>query len=120
MFYKLTLLKDLPEYKAGTIFSYWKGRMYGWCNSMVIERFMGKYGKSLLHGMRISEKLLHKPEWIKMEVDFSKLTDIACPKCGGTHFDIFKYAYQKRNSEGGYDAVAEVYLECPCGYERIL
>lgn len=121
MYYKLTLLKDLPKYPAGTVFSYWKGQMIGICNSIVTGRFMCKYGKKHMKSdMPISEDLIYDSKWIRMEVDRTKLINIACPRCGDTHFDILKHAYKVGNPYDGYHYEADVYLECPCGYERHL
>lgn len=113
MYYKLTLLKDLPKYPAGTKFSYWKGRTHS-----VFGELMGVYGKSMTNCFPISEELMENPEWIKKKVDRSKLTNIACPECGGTYFELFKDVYRVGNRYDGFHYKADVYLECPCGYER--
>ena len=124
MYYNLTLLKDLPEYPAGTEFMYFKGRCCGfYSNTMVIESRIGvlKNGKAMMSTrFPFPEKIIDDPAWFKKEVNYTYLKDFKCPKCGGTQFYMFKHAYRMGDPEDGFWYKTDLYLKCPCGEEMKL
>ena len=94
MFYKLTLLKDLPKYPAGTQFSYRFGQWHYERNDIHevdVNTFgkMGLYGSDKMSSLfPIPEEIIDDPEWIRKEVDYSKIVDLACPVCGESRVDM--------------------------------
>jgi protein-arginine kinase activator protein McsA len=108
--YKCTLLKDYicvgcnVEYPAGLEFCVRDDPEY-----------LGKYiiskGKdTCLKGLVDNEK------WIKKEIDTERLTNLACPSCGGTHVS-FKMLRSNKWSDDVRDYYLTVMAECPCGRE---
>lgn len=117
MFYKLTLLKDLPGYPAGTQFSFRHGR-YQYVTEHGLETNinakMGLYGSNKMKSLfPIPEEIIDDPEWIKIEVDYSKIIDLACPECGETRADM------SFSDASGIDGVRGIFvhLEYACGHQ---
>lgn len=113
MRYKLTLLKDLPEYEAGTEFSLVQSWEYD-------EEYL--YLRS--NGERvfgISEKTLNNPAWFKKEIDTERLADLACPVCGSTRGVFFSHSFHNTDMDSyDYGTHFSVGFECECGNKRVL
>ena len=119
MKYKLTLLKDLPRYPAGTVFSYEEGYYRGCGGSgLVYNRFCCVYGGTPQYPLCIPEEIINNPEWIKKEIDFTGCIDIKCPVCGETRGNIEINAWRSGDKYDGYSSRACVYIEYACGHDR--
>lgn len=126
MKYKFTQLKDLPDSPAGTVFKC-RGIDHHWdCTSdrenhdfyeIVIPDRSGGH----IQSFRVGKSIFDDPNWFRKEVDYEKLTELKCQKCGETRADV----HVKKWFVGDYDSDnygphAEVSLECPCGCTRII
>jgi len=85
MRYQFTLLKDLPEYPAGTVFGCY-GISYRFDERCKRGPYYEVYGPSKCDGIRLEEVggVFDNPEWYKREPDFKSLLDLECPVCGET------------------------------------
>lgn len=89
MYYKYTLLKDLPEAKAGT----------SWTFDEPPEELKKEYRNKLddetinlraeNQSFSLSTKTLKNPEWFKKELAEDSLVEIKCPICGETHGRVY-------------------------------
>ncbi len=117
MRYKLTLLKDLPDYPAGTVFKYRNG-LINCLGSFKKEEFMGVAGSdSLTGGLCFPRKILDDPTWIKKEIDYDSLKDLKCPICGETRGEMSVHSFRYGNSYDGYGYASDVFFEYACGHE---
>lgn len=122
--YTVTLLKDLPDVKAGFTFpisdyflnlkncgvSGYSGRPEG------MEK--AAYDKMVRSVLRYKDN----SEWVKIEVDESKAYPLICPECG--HKSLFDYVDDERTYKPGETSVDEGFsyykagLVCGlCGYK---
>lgn len=113
MFYKLTLLKDLPGIPAGTQFSYRHGYYHIEQKHFSKLRFQDRmciYGSDKMSMLfPLPEEIIDDPEWIKKEVDHDKLVDLACPVCGETKVDM---SFETL----GVDKHIFLHIEYACGH----
>jgi len=114
MQYKFTLLKDLSNYPAGTVFRYFKGK----------SQLLGSFKELELMGIDrlasplcIPQEVIDNPSWIKKEIDFDSLVDLKCPVCGETRGEVSVHLYRRGNPDEGYSNCADVYFEYACGHE---
>lgn len=138
MIYKLTLLKDLPEYPAGTqfvlnAFRNLTGKQFDKVKS--VEYYMRlEYPQDVnsredilrLENMNedyisynrllIPFEIIDNPDWIKKEVYQSKYCDIRCPRCRSPRFLLHVNPYCAGNECDGYYNTADITLECECGH----
>lgn len=120
MINKLTLLKDLPEYPAGTVFKE-VSEPYS-SNGTIITRYnISKDGYRIASYLEGEKTWLTDPQWIKREVDESQYGDYSCPKCGKSkwHTDTI-IGYNNDNNSDGYGYYFAVFGECVCGFRRRL
>lgn len=121
MRYILTLLKDLPDYPAGTQFKYSYGYDRGTINRghlMDPQPYMGLINDDNLYNvMLIPKKIIDNPEWVKKEIDYSKSMDLRCPVCGETRGNIIVCGRTCGSKSDGYYNDANVYFEYDCGHE---
>lgn len=119
MYYKYTLLKDLPEAKAGT----------SWTFDEPPEELKKEYRDKLDDetinlragdhpSFPLSTKTLKNPEWFKKELDEELLTEIKCPVCGETRGRIYatkeyKYVW----ADDVREDVFTVWFEFACGHK---
>lgn len=126
MKYKFIQLKDLPESPAGTVF-HGIGVKKRWdCTSdlkdhdfydIVIPNEYGGFVKSF----GVGKSVFDNPEWFRKEVDYDKLTELKCPKCGETRVQVHVKTWYVRNYDSDdYGSHAEVSLECSCGHIRTI
>ena len=119
-YYRLTLLKDLPELKAGfsVVLNEWA--MKNPCNILFrkpnskTNKEDDEYGEQICTVWRYRDN----PEWVKVEFDLSQAIQIKCPDC--EMVGMFNYEKQEQcHSDDGVDSYYKtVGLECPhCGYE---
>lgn len=85
MYYTFTLLKDIPQYPAGTVFQC-EGINYP--PNRKLEHKTPHYKmidprKKCIVSIPVGS-VLDDPEWFKKEVDYTKLFDFKCPICGET------------------------------------
>lgn len=123
MMYKLTLLKDLPNYPAGTVFksnlkprtNIHNARVYE-----VIVPYRGNTNDLIIESWSVGG-IIDDPDCFKKEIDSDELVDLRCPKCGGTQGDFFSTDYYRNDM--GYDDYGvqfSVGFECLCGHKRVL
>lgn len=119
MNYKLTLLKDLPDYPAGTQFRYSRSYRHSTdCEDLYgpIE-FMGLLtDKHMYNRMLIPENIIDDPEWIRKDVDHTKSIDLKCPVCGETRGTILVCGCRGGDAYDGYYCDANVFFEYDCGH----
>ena len=110
-YYKVTVLKDLPDWKAGTT--------YGSISEHAVNEYqycrMERDGKDVLELIPIAQK---HPDFVKLELDENKTVKTCCPKCGST-----KMFLNNKKSENYDDGVryfyATVSMYCfDCGTEK--
>ena len=119
MKYKLTLLKDLPDYPKGTVFDYEEGYYRGCGGSgLIYNKFCCVEGGNLQYPLCIPEKIIDDNEWIKKELNYAKLTDVKCPICGETRGEISINAWRAGDKYDGYESRACVYIEYACGHDK--
>lgn len=116
-YYIVTLLKDLPNVKAGFTFKvtgeFIKHPYYlaSQIDGMSDEKFNDKVTEVLLYR--------DKSKWVKIEYDFSKAVKVVCPNCNKMHMFAFTDDDTEKRYEG--DGVTSWYenggLECVCGYK---
>ena len=113
MNYKLTLLKDLPDYPAGTQFRYSRSYRHSTdCEDLYgpIE-FMGLLtDKHMYNRMLIPENIIDDPEWIRKDVDHTKSIDLKCPVCGETRGTILVCGCRGGDAYDGYYCDANVFF----------
>lgn len=116
MRYILTLLKDLPDYPAGTKFIYIADkRHYDYKSddftSMecvdLLDNYLQNDRKYIYRRFVIPEKIINNPDWIKKEIAYFELLDIKCPICGETRGKL-------EMAVGGVD---KLYIEYACGHK---
>lgn len=137
MYYKLTLLKDLPKYPSGTQFDLSESIRLCGKKSDVIKRkeyYMRLYiphdtdykqvcalenknkDYMFLNRLLIPLDVINNSEWVKKEVNYARYTDLRCPICGSTKHLIHVIAYEAGNRDDGYYNTADITLECSCGH----
>lgn len=116
MKYNCTLLKDLPQYDAGTKFTI---QEFEWCNRLEyycqfpedIENDRMSYPN-----YRIPRSVIDNPVWVKKEPDEECFTELKCRKCGGTKMLLqvptTKYDYD----DGVYYYKRKLIGICKCGH----
>lgn len=120
MNYKLTLLKDLPNYPAGTQFYYRLTHAYSFFRDELIgmESYMGLTNNKYLNaGTLIPEEIIDNPEWVKKEIDYSTSLDLKCPICGETRGHIKVCGRRVGDKYDGFHNSADVFFEYDCGHE---
>ena len=95
MYYTFTLLKNLPQHPAGTVFQC-EGISYP--PNRKLERKIPHYKivdphKKCIIAIPVGGAL-DDPEWFKKEVDFAKVFDFKCPICGETRGILVKWAVE--------------------------
>lgn len=138
MIYKLTLLKDLPKYPAGTEFvlnvdrrltgerfneikykDYYMRLEYpqGINSATDIEK-LERENKDYCYYNRIliPLEIIDDPGWIKKEVYQSKYYDSRCPRCHSTRFLLHIRPYRSGNQYNGYYNTTDITFECECGH----
>lgn len=123
---KLTLLKDLPEYPAGTVL-YITGvkRSYA-CEdgpfyevSVPDDRPNSRY--RILKYFRVGDSIIDDPAWFKRETDVENAVDLRCPLCGETRGEFFSTSYYCRDMDSDdYGVQAATGFECVNGHKRVL
>lgn len=116
MRYKLTLLKDLPDYPAGTVFYYTDDRRKVW-DAFERMKFIGTSRDHMTTAFPFNPELIDNPVWIRKEPDVQELLDLRCPICGETRGRLAVNAYRIGDSEDGYRNKADVYFEYMCGHD---
>lgn len=115
-YYKLTLLKDLPNLNAGF-------------SVVLSEEIMEKspYGyyfpkpnsSSNEEDLEYSEQIdivwehRNDPEWVKVEFDLSKAVQIRCPNCGTLGMFTYEEPERCHSDDGVYRYYVTVGLLCP-------
>jgi len=117
MYYKYTLLKDLPDAKAGT----------SWTLHEPPEELKKKYHdifsdktisvRNENQFINLKTETLKNPEWFKREIDERFLMEIKCPTCGETHGRMYttkeyKYVWD----DDAHENVFSVWFEFACGH----
>lgn len=75
MIYKVTLLKDTPTLKAGTMWKYYtENGKFDFSNQIDPDTLKVIYGGELM-----PREILDKPEWAKVEPFYEELDDLKCP-----------------------------------------
>lgn len=118
VFYKLTLLKDLPEAPAGFSFSASAELLKTARSGCARCDFPGCPAdlKQVSFDRMVRVVLLYhdNPEWVKIEIDFSKAISIQCPYCKET--GMFACTEDALEVKYFYDVTrwyAHHYLFCP-------
>lgn len=106
MIYKCTLIKDTPQFPAGTVFT-----------AEDSEGFRGRRYECYKHDSLAS--LVDDPKWVKKEVFVEKAKDLRCPQCGETRGFMSVVAYLEGDRYEGYSNAAKVYFEYICGHGKI-
>ena len=114
--YNCTLLKDLPDYPAGTEF---KVQEYIWCKQLnqwyKFKNDDGYYSS----GNDIPKSVVDNPIWVKKELSDECITDMSCPHCGGTRFIIDAFDLPSKYDDGVRYFYMKVSGECvDCGAIR--
>lgn len=117
MNYKLTLLKDLPGYPAGTEFCLRQSWKYG-------DRY-DNYLYALPDLDRVTRHyvydIIDDPTWFRKEVDKEHLHNLVCPECGSTKGVFFSHSFHNTDMDSyDYGTHWSVGFECECGHRRIL
>lgn len=124
MIYALTLLKDLPEYPAGTIFKLYGMRMPDGLRKKPFYEVgvPNKYWPGHMDVKYYSVgSFIDDPKWFKKEIDTDYLVDLKCPKCGKTEGNFFSTSYYGRHFDSNdYGVQFSVGFECVCGHKRVL
>lgn len=113
-YYAVTLLKDLPNIKAGFSFSI--------SEDCLNKRFVFRSRKDGMSDSDYTDAIYeilrykNKSDWVKFELDYSQAVEVICPKCAT--FGMFTFSDDK--PEYKYDdGVSKWYtnsgLQCPCG-----
>lgn len=126
MKYKFIQLKDLPDSPAGTVFecigidNHWDGTS-DLENHDFYQIIIPDGNRRYINSFRVGKSIFDDPKWFRKEVDYEKLTELKCPKCRETRADVHVKKWFVRDFDrDDYGSHAEVSLECPCGYTRII
>ena len=128
MRYNLILLKDTPEWPAGTVFKQNGTVMHGWAfwetegpyYDIAVPDGRGRYvcknPSKYPYGC-----FLDDPSWVRREIDENYITDLKCPVCGSTQGMMFETSWYVRNMDSDdYGVQYSVGIECVCGHKRVL
>lgn len=119
MRYKLTLLKDLPDYRAGSVFIF-RG-MDKSCGGVPYCRVTTYEDGRELGRPFDDPAFINDADWIKKEIDDDLLSDLSCPKCGSTKGVFFSHDYFRRDMDCyDYGVQYSVGFECVCGHKRVI
>ena len=123
---KLTLLKDLPDYPAGTVFYIKDIRRSYACEDgpfyeVSVPDEIPNSGRRILKYYRVGNSIIDDPTWFRREIDHEHLVNLRCPLCGETHGEFFSTSYYRRNMDSDdYGVQYGIGFECLCGHKRIL
>lgn len=122
MRYRLILLKDLPEYPAGTIFKLYELReRRGHSTKPGLVYDVGILRGDEYVTRTFEQDFIDNPTWFRKEIDPDLLCDLKCPKCGRTQGNFFSGGYYERDMDcDDYGLQYSVGFECLCGFKRIL
>ena len=120
-YYKLTLLKNLPDLNAGfsVTLNEWimNESPYGY-------NFRKPNSNSTKEDMEYKEqvctvwKYKDNPEWVKVEFDLSRAIQIKCPNCETVGMFNYEEPEYCKSSDDVYRYYKDVGLWCPhCGHE---
>ena len=125
MKYRCTLLKDLPEYPAGTTFTAEKVLFDTHSKSTQFTYLCTFQGET--HGNFVfSDTLLNNPIWVRKEIDESCLTELKCDACGGTKMAVvlLEIPHTKDRAEDNNSVLVhhrkKLVGTCICGHENEL
>ena len=105
MIYKVTLLKDTPDLKAGAMWVYFtENGKPDFANQIDPKTF----------------EVLNDPEWAKVEPFYEKLDDLRCPLCGETRGHLMVWPFSYTDSDGDRCLAASAKMEYACGHIRML
>lgn len=117
MVYDCTLLKDLPDYDAGTKFLIQEfehcGRLEYYCRFPDDENNRMPYPN-----YRIPRKVIDDPKWVKKKLNKDCLTDTRCRVCGSTSLRMRAKSATNDYDDGVLYYKMKVVGICPCGYEN--
>lgn len=124
MQYRYTLLKDLPEYPKGTVFTvYGTVDYYGCTKGPFYEvGIQDEIYPDLMNLLYFEVGgFFDDPTWFRKELDANALTDMTCPKCGSTNGFLFHESYHQSDEDrDDYGTQFAVGIECTCGHKRVL
>ena len=96
MIYKVTLLKDTPDLKAGAMWVYFtENGKPDFANQIDPKTFEVLYDEELM-----PNGILNDPEWAKVEPFYEKLDDLRCPLCGETRGHLMVWPFSYTDSDG--------------------
>ena len=88
MTYICTLLKDLPEYPAGTTFTAKKVPRIGESKSRAKFSYLCKFDGDV-YGRRVfSDSVMDNPVWVRKKIDENCLTELKCKFCDSTKMEL--------------------------------
>jgi hypothetical protein len=118
MVYDCTLLKDLPEYAAGTKFLIQEfehcGKVEYYCRFPEDE----ENDSMSFPNYRIARKVIDDPKWVRKTLNRGCLTDMRCRVCGGTDLLIMAKKATNDYDDGVVFYKMKMVGICPCGYEN--
>lgn len=128
MKYNLILLKDTPDWSAGTVFKQNGTVAHGWS---ICEAKGGPFydiavpeGKGYVcedpakypYGC-----FLDDPSWVRREIDENRIHNLKCPACGSTQGMLFATSWYVCDMDrDDYGVQYSVGIECVCGHKRVL
>lgn len=114
MRYNCTLLKDIPEYPAGTTFTAEKiFLVYEW-------RYLCKFPGDAYKKQVFSNSIIDNPVWVRKEVDEACLTELKCSGCGSTKMELVLRPAPRRQEGRCLVYCKKLVGVCPCGCENEL
>ena len=121
---KLTLLKDLPDYPAGTVFYIVNVlKSYACKDGPFYEVSVpsGQFDRRDLQYFRVGNSIIDDPAWFKRETDIENAVDLRCPLCGETRGEFFSTRFYCSDMDSyRYGVQYSVGFECVNGHRRIL
>ena len=112
MYYKYTLLKDLPDAKAGTNQTLNEPPEEVGCE--LDEKVYLQHDDKRIE---LNRTLLQNPEWFKKEIDDRYIGEIKCPICGETRGRMYitkKVVYNRKWENRAHEVT--VWYEFICGH----
>ena len=121
---RLTLLKDLPDYPAGTVFYIEGVKGSHACKDgpfYEVSVPSGQPGRRDLQYLRVGGSIIDDPSWFKREADVENAVDLRCPLCGETRGEFFSTKFFCSDMDSyRYGVQYSVGFECVNGHRRVL
>ena len=117
MKYICELLKDLPHFPAGTMFtaleqySHWNKRL----EYQLEFKDPKLQSRAACCDCFLTTETINDPEWVRKEIDPASITDLSCPKCGGHSYVLETEEEPYKYSDGIRYFQRALYGRCLCG-----